>query len=266
MRRTPLVAGNWKMHRGGPDAAALARGLAEALGGRAPAGVEVAVLPPLSALGAVATALGGTGVLLGAQDCHEAPSGEFTGSVAAEMLAAWGCVLVLVGHSERRRREGDDDARVRRKLEAALRAGLRPLLCVGETLEEREAGRTRAVLERQVGAAAAGLPADAAARLEVAYEPVWAIGTGRTATPAQAAEGHAVVREALRGALGPAGERVRILYGGSVKPGNAAALLAAPGVDGALVGGASLEAAGFAEVVRRAAEAAEAARQAPAAR
>jgi triosephosphate isomerase len=254
--RLPLVAGNWKMHRGGREGVDLARALVEALGGRAPAGAAVALIPPFPALGAVGAALGGSGVHLGAQDCHAEATGAFTGSVAAEMLASWGCAFVLCGHSERRRLAGDDDGAVRAKVGAALRAGLRPILCVGETLEERDAGRTAEVLARQVAAGTAGLaPADAA-RLEVAYEPVWAIGTGRTASPEQAAEGHRTVREALGRALGAdAAAAARVLYGGSVNAGNAAALMAAPGVDGALVGGASLEAAGFAAIVRAAAAA-----------
>jgi triosephosphate isomerase len=170
------------------------------------------------------------------------------------MLAAWKCAFVLCGHSERRTLDGEDDAAVRAKVGAALRAGLRPVLCVGETLEEREAGRTAEVLARQVAAGVAGLAADrAGAGLDVAYEPVWAIGTGRNATPEQAAEGHRAVRESLSRAMGrDAAAAVRVIYGGSVNPGNAAALLAAPGVDGALVGGASLDAAGFAAIVRAA--------------
>ncbi len=239
------------MHRGGPDGAKLARSVLRSLGGRAPEGVDVALLPPLTALGAVGAALEGSGVHLGAQDCHAEEAGAFTGSVPAEMLAAWKCSLVLCGRSERRSLSGDGDAAVRAKVGAALRAGLRPLLCVGETLEEREAGRTAAVLARQVAAGVEGLGAEAA--LDVAYEPVWAIGTGRTATPEQAVEGHRLVRESLVRALGAAAAKgVRVVYGGSVNPGNAAALLSAPGVDGALVGGASLDAAGFAAIVRAA--------------
>ncbi len=252
--RRPLVAGNWKMNHGGPEAADLARAVVRALGGRAPDGVEVVLLPPFPALAAVGAALEGTGLGLGAQDCHAAGPGAHTGSVAAEMLSAWKCGFVLCGHSERRTLAGEDDAAVRGKVGAALRAGLRPILCVGETLVEREAGRTGEVLARQVAAGLEGLDAGGVGgRLAVAYEPVWAIGTGRNATPEQAAEGHRAVRESLVRALGrgPAAG-VRVVYGGSVNPGNAAALLAAPGVDGALVGGASLDAAGFAAIVRAA--------------
>ena len=195
-------------------------------------------------------------MLLGAQSCHPAAKGAFTGETAAPSLAAWGCTFVLCGHSERRRLCGEDDAAVAARLRAAMEAGLRPVLCVGETLEERDAGATAAVLARQVEAGVEGLDGGAAARVEVAYEPVWAIGTGRTASPEQAAEGHGMVREALATRLGPeAASAVRVLYGGSVNPGNAEALLSAPGVDGALVGGASLEAADFAAIVRAAAAA-----------
>jgi triosephosphate isomerase len=251
--RIPLVAGNWKSNRGGPEGAALAKAVVEGLGGRAPEGVEVALLPPFTAIPAVAQALEGTGIATGAQDCGAGGPGAFTGFVDAGALAAWKCVYVLCGHSERRRLAGEDDAAVRAKVGAALAAGLRPVLCVGETLEERDAGRTAEVLERQASAGVAGLsPADAR-RLEVAYEPVWAIGTGRNATPEQAAEGHRAVRGALARSLGrEAADSVRVIYGGSVSAANAAALLSAPGVDGALVGGASLDAAGFAAIVRAA--------------
>ena len=252
----PLVAGNWKMNRGGPDAADLARAVLAELGGKVPEEVDAALLPPFTALGAVGAAIGKSGLLLGAQDCHPGPEGANTGAVAAEMLAAWGCALVLCGHSERRRRDVGDDKAVRDRVGAALRAGMRPVLCVGETLSERDAGKTGAVLSRQVLAGVDGLAPEESATLDVAYEPVWAIGTGRNATPEQASEGHRVVREALAEAFGrDAAASVRVLYGGSVNPGNAAALLAAPGVDGALVGGASLDAAAFAAIVRAAAPA-----------
>ncbi len=258
--RRALVAGNWKMHRGGRDGAALARELLAALGGSAPAGADVLVLPPFPALGSVGEALRGTGVLLGAQDCHAAASGAHTGHVAAEMLRDWGCTHVLAGHSERRRLDGEGDDAVRAKVEAILRAGLVPVLCVGETLEERDGGRTAEVVQRQVVAGVRGLDGRAAAALVVAYEPVWAIGTGRTATPAQAVEGHAAARSAFAECHGAgAASALRILYGGSVNKGNAVELLASPGVDGALVGGASLEAAGFAAIVRAAPGAAQAA-------
>ncbi len=249
----PLVAGNWKMHRGGRDGAELASALVEALGGTAPAGAEVAVIPPAPALGAVADALAGSAIALGAQDCHEETSGAFTGCVATEMLADWGCTYVLCGHSERRQIFRESDAVIRSKVQAVLRAGLRPVLCVGETLEERDDGKTAEVLSRQVSEGTDGLEAADIGSLEIAYEPVWAIGTGRTATPEQAVEGHRVVRDSLAAAFGEdAAKSVRVLYGGSVKPGNAAELMAAEGVDGALVGGASLVAEDFVAIIEAA--------------
>lgn len=252
--RLPLVMGNWKMHRGGPDGADLARAVLAALGGRAPAGVEVVLLPPPTAIAPVADAIRGTGVRLGGQSCHAAEKGAFTGETAAPFLAALGCGFVLCGHSERRRLSGEDDAAVAARVRAALAAGLRPVLCVGETLEERDAGATEAVISRQVAAGTAGLDAAAAARLEVAYEPVWAIGTGLTPMPSDIAEMHAYLRKRLSDALpkDDEGERVRLLYGGSANAGNAVELLATPGVDGLLVGGASLDAEAFWKMVQAA--------------
>jgi len=255
-RRRPLVLGNWKMNRGGPDAADLARAVVKELGGRAPEGVEIALLPPFTALSTVASVLEGTGVGLGAQSCHGEASGAFTGEISAEMLASCKCAYVLCGHSERRMNAGERDSIVQELVAAVVRAGLRPVLCVGESLEDRESGREGQVIHMQVVAGIGSIPTEAVARLVIAYEPVWAIGTGRNATPEQVVEAHEIVREALLdpyGADKAAAKEVRVVYGGSVKPGNAAALLSAPGVDGALVGGASLDAAGFAAIVRAAA-------------
>ncbi|HEU4394754.1 MAG TPA: triose-phosphate isomerase [Planctomycetota bacterium] len=251
--RRPLIAANWKMNRGGPDGADLARATVRELGGRAPAGAEVALLPPSTALVPVADALRGTGVLLGAQDCAAEVPGAFTGDTAAEMLAAWGCALVLCGHSERRRLRGEDDAIVRAKVGAALRAGLRPVLCVGETAEERDAGRTAAVVARQAKAGVSGLEAPEAARLAVAYEPVWAIGTGRNAQGSDAAAMADVIRDTL-GSLGftDRGGDIPILYGGSVSSSNIAEFMTEPSIDGALVGGASLKPDEMAAIVARA--------------
>jgi triosephosphate isomerase len=238
----PLVAGNWKMHKLRDEAAELAGAIAVA--SDESTGCDVAVFPPYTALEAVRVALGDSRVLLGGQACHAAGSGAHTGEIAAAMLRDAGCALVLCGHSERRAAgEGDEDvgARVR----AALTAGLSPILCVGETLDEREAGATDAVLTRQLTAGLAGLDAADLERLEVAYEPVWAIGTGRTATPEIASQAHAVIRTHLVQTFGQAGGSPRILYGGSVKPANAAELLASEGVSGVLVGGASLDADSF---------------------
>jgi triosephosphate isomerase len=204
------------------------------------------VCPPFTALGAVGAALAGTGIYLGGQNLHPEPKGAFTGEIAGAMLVELGCRFVIVGHSERRHLLGEDDAVVARKLRAALRDGMTPIVCVGEKLDERESGATESVLARQVGAAYQGLDAETARATVIAYEPVWAIGTGRVAAPEQAREAHRVVREALDRATGSGvGERVAILYGGSVTAGNAPALFVEEEVDGALVGGASLDAASF---------------------
>jgi triosephosphate isomerase len=252
--RRPIVAGNWKMHRGGRDATDFALAMRAALGGQAPESVTVVVLPPYTALHAVHAALEGSGILLGAQDLHTSRSGAFTGGVSGPMLLDWGCTHVLAGHSERRRHDGDTIVGVASKVFAAHGAGLTPVLCVGESLEERDSGATADILHQQVTKVMEGLTVDQSARTVIAYEPVWAIGTGRTATPEQAAEGHALVRQAVASVHGEEAARgMMVLYGGSVTAANAASLLATPGVDGALVGGASLDAAAFAAIVEAAA-------------
>jgi triosephosphate isomerase len=210
--------------------------------------VEVVVCPPFTALAAAVEAARGSAIAVGAQDCHWEKDGAFTGEVAVPMIAELGATHVIVGHSERRQLFGETDATVARKIAAVLAQGLHCIACIGETLAEREAGQTLAVLERQVrGGLAAHL---ASPQLVVAYEPVWAIGTGKTATPAQAQEAHAFVRQLVGRTAGAAvAERIRILYGGSVKPDNIASLMAQPDVDGGLVGGASLDPASFAKIV-----------------
>ncbi|MGE0710272.1 MAG: triose-phosphate isomerase [Planctomycetota bacterium] len=243
-----LAVGNWKMHTTRDEAVRLVRGLVELTQGIDPARAIVGVAPPYPFLDAVRDAIGGAGVELVAQDCHEAKSGAFTGAVSAPMLASVGVKRVIVGHSERRQVFGDSDETVRAKLLAVLDAGLHAILCVGETLPERDAGQAEAVVERQLRAGLADLDAAALARVTIAYEPVWAIGTGRTATPAQAGELHAFVRERVLPQL-QAGS-LAVLYGGSVKPDNIDALAATPHVGGVLVGGASLEASSFARIVR----------------
>ncbi len=249
-RRPRLVAGNWKMHKTASEGASLARELRALV--TAPAG-EVAVCPPFTALAAVGEALRGGRIHLGAQNLHPEPHGAYTGEVSGPMLAAAGCRFVIVGHSERRRLFGEDDALVARKLRAALGSGLTPIVCVGETLAEREAGRTEEVLVRQITTAFHGL---GTAACVVAYEPVWAIGTGKVASPEQARDAHRTIRGTLDAVSGRgAGEAMAILYGGSVNAGNAAALFAERDVDGALVGGASLEAASFWKIVTAAAAA-----------
>ena len=251
--RTPLVIGNWKMQAGRP---AEARELAQAVrdGWKRPRGVEMGVCPPFTALPAVAEALAGSPLLLGAQNCHWEDAGAFTGEIAPPMLAELGCRLVLVGHSERRHlfRETDDD--IRKKVAAALRHRLTPVLCVGETSEERRQGLTFTVVEGQLRAGWAGLGAEEIGRCVLAYEPVWAIGTGQNATPAQAAEVHGYLRGIVSElASKEIAQSVRILYGGSVKPDNAGALAQEQEIDGALVGGASLQAAGFITIAKKAA-------------
>jgi len=243
-RRPRLVAGNWKMHKTPTEGAALARELIALMA--APHAAAVVVCPAFPALGAVARALAGSAVLLGAQNLHPEPQGAFTGEVSGPMLRDAGCRFVIVGHSERRHGMGEDDATVAKKLRAARRDGLTPIVCVGETLAERESGKTAEVLVRQVSAAYDGLDAAEAASTVIAYEPVWAIGTGRVATVEQAEEAHRIVRTTLDRV---AGATVAVLYGGSVNPANAPALFACEDIDGALVGGASLEAASFWRII-----------------
>jgi triosephosphate isomerase len=212
-------------------------------------GVEVVICPPFTALAAAVEAAKGSPVAIGAQDCYWEKEGAFTGQVAVPMIADLGCSHCIVGHSERRQFFGETDATVDKKIEAVLANGLNCIACVGEMLAEREAGQTFAVLGRQVRN---GLSRHlTSARLVIAYEPVWAIGTGKTATPVQAQEAHAFIRQVVAEAASPAAaQAVRILYGGSVKPDNIATLMAQPDVDGGLVGGASLDAASFAKIVR----------------
>jgi len=249
MTRTPLIAGNWKMHGTRSEAVALAGTLAKNVG--RPRGREVAVAPPFTALDAVAQALDGTGIKLAAQNCHWEAQGAYTGEISVAMLRETGCAFVIVGHSERRQLFGDTNETVNRRVHAVLGAGLVPIICVGETLEEREAEATDAVVARQVDTAFADVRPEQVATCVVAYEPVWAIGTGRTATPAQAQEVHDAIRRQIGTRTSPTtAERIRILYGGSVKPENVDALMAEPDIDGALVGGASLDAVAFTRIVQ----------------
>ncbi len=242
--RRKLIAGNSKMNGLRDPGVALARELAARAGAAGPLGYDLLVCPPAPLLVPVGEAIRGSAIGLGGQDCHSERAGAHTGDISAEMLEDAGCGYVLAGHSERRADHGESDATVRAKAEAAQAAGLIPIVCVGESAEERTAGRALAVIERQVSHSLprAGEPSD----LVIAYEPVWAIGTGRTATPGDVAAAHAHIRALLAGLLGEAAAgALRILYGGSVKPDNAAELLAVAGVDGALVGGASLDAEHF---------------------
>jgi triosephosphate isomerase (TIM) len=247
-RRRPLLAGNWKMYGTTAEALRLVDALLALI-----ADVEdrdVLVAPPFTALAPVAQRLQGSGVLLGGQNLHWEDRGAYTGEISGPMLVSVGCSHVIVGHSERRQLFGEPDDWMGRKTQAALHAGLIPIVCVGETLAERDAGATLRVVERQAHSALNGLDAAALARVVVAYEPVWAIGTGKVATPEQAQEVHATIRALLGSFAGPSvAARIRILYGGSVKPDNVDALMRQPDLDGALVGGASLQAADFARIV-----------------
>ncbi len=254
MIRQKLIAGNWKMNKSAPDAAALAREVAAAMGKRID--VDVVICPPFTALEGVSRVLEGSGVKLGAQNMHPETEGAFTGEVSAPMLKALFVSHVILGHSERRALFGETDAFVHAKVRTALRHQLRPILCVGETLAEREAGSTLKVVQGQVERALEGVAGDAAQGVIVAYEPVWAIGTGKVATAAQAQEVHGFIRGLLAKAFtDPVAQRMRILYGGSMKPANAPELLSQGDIDGGLIGGASLEARGFVELIKAAAAA-----------
>ncbi|MEZ4323460.1 MAG: triose-phosphate isomerase [Myxococcota bacterium] len=248
MARIPFIAGNWKLNHGPRAAAELSMGLRDALANRGD--VTVAVFPTALSISAVLPVLDGTGIHVGVQEIEAEQTGAFTGANSAAMARELGCSYALIGHSERRQLWGETDAGVRSKIDAARAAGLLPMVCVGETLAEREAGRVEEVVFRQVAAAFDGIDPDVAATITLAYEPVWAIGTGVTASPEQAQEVHAKIRGWLASHY-PAfvAEQSRILYGGSVKPDNAAELMACPDIDGALVGGASLKADSFAGIV-----------------
>jgi triosephosphate isomerase (TIM) len=247
--RRPLIAGNWKMNGLRADGVALARAVAGLVKRAGWADRDILVCPPATLLIAVAEAVAGSGVAVGGQDCHASAKGAHTGDISAEMLRDAGATHVIVGHSERRTNCGETDAVVRAKAEAAWRAGLLPIVCIGETLAEREAGKALDILAAQLkGSVPAGATA---ARLVVAYEPVWAIGTGKTPTTPEVAAAHAHIRKVLGGLTAEAGA-VRLLYGGSVNSRNAAELLAAGDVDGALVGGASFKADDFLAIAKAA--------------
>ena len=247
--RKPLIAGNWKMFHGGLSGVELAMAVVKA-SAEVPH-VDLVIGPPFTALAAAAHECEGSGVTIAAQNMYPKDSGAFTGEVSAPMLKEAGCTWVILGHSERRQHFGETDAFVAEKTKAALAGGLLPIVCVGETLAEREAGTTLAVVKRQVDAFLPVLAGTATA-CAIAYEPVWAIGTGKTAGPAEAEEVHAAIRGWLAAADSGLAARTRILYGGSVKADNARALLACPNVDGALVGGASLEAGSFGAIAKAA--------------
>jgi len=254
MTRIPFIAGNWKMNGDIPRTHELCAALVARSANwpqTGPKAVEVAVFPPFVSLAVARETLHGSSILLGAQNMHEAQSGAFTGEVSGPMLLTSGCQLVILGHSERRQYFGETDAGISRKALAALAVGLKPIVCVGETLDEREAGRTNEVVERQLAGGLKGLTETQLSEVTIAYEPVWAIGTGRVATVQQAGDVHRFIRGWIsKSYSNQAAARIRIQYGGSVKADNAADLLADPDIDGALVGGASLDAGQFDRIIR----------------
>ena len=246
--RTPVIAGNWKMYKNIAEAVDFVEKI-KPIADKA-AHCEVVIAPPFTALAAATKAAKGSKVKVAAQDVHWDKEGAHTGDISPGMLLDAGCTHVIIGHSERRHDHGETDEHVNRKLKAALAAGLAAIVCVGETLAEREAGQTREVLERQIRDGLAGLTPPEFSRIMIAYEPVWAIGTGRTATPEMAAESHRQIRDLARNEFGEAeAAGVRILYGGSVKPENIGGLMAQEEIDGALVGGASLKVDSFAALI-----------------
>ena len=247
--RRPVIAGNWKMYKTQAEARAFFSALAPAVQGCTHC--DIIIAPPFTAIAAAVETAKGTAISIAAQDMHGEPEGAFTGEVSAAMLVEAGCRAVIIAHSERRQFFGETDESANRKIKSALTAGLTPILCVGELLAEREGGKTEVVLERQFQCGLAALTGAEFSRIILAYEPVWAIGTGRTATPEMAAEAHRFLRQQAAATFTP--ERaagLRILYGGSVKPDNIKGLMAQVEIDGALVGGASLNAEAFASIVK----------------
>lgn len=245
--RIPVIAGNWKLFKTIAESVALVNELKPLVTNAS--GVEIVVAPVFTALSRVSDAIGGANVKLAAQDCFWEEEGAFTGEVAPKLLKDAGCSHVIIGHSERRQYFGETDQTVNKKVKAAIAAGLNAMVCVGETLDERESEQTFSVIEKQIQGGLAGLAAHDFSRIVIAYEPVWAIGTGKTASDAQAQEVHAFIRQLVARLFGqPVADAVRILYGGSVKPDNVKGLMAQPDIDGALVGGASLKAESFAAI------------------
>jgi len=246
--RQPIIAGNWKMHKNMSEAKALAAGIVEKV--KKIEKVQIVLCPPFTALGSVAETIKGSNVELGAQNCHYEDKGAFTGEISTAFLIDAGCKYVIIGHSERRQYFAEDDALINKKIKKAQAAGLLPIFCIGETLQERQKEQTFDVLKRQVLHGLQEINLSDPLKLVVAYEPVWAIGTGVTATKEQAQEAHRYIRDLLAGLWGSqTAEKIRIQYGGSVKPENIAELMAQDDIDGALVGGASLEADSFARII-----------------
>jgi triosephosphate isomerase len=254
MSRKKIIAGNWKMNVKPSETAALVKGVAEAT--KDFAGVDIVCCPPAIDIPAAVAAAAGTQVEVGAENCHWEEKGAFTGEISTGMLLDAGAKYVIIGHSERRQYFGETDETVNKRARAAIAAGLTAIVCVGETLEEREAGKLNEVIERQMNVGLKDVTAADCEKLVIAYEPVWAIGTGKTATPDQAQEVHALIRETLAKLVGAeTAEAVRIQYGGSMKASNAAELLAKKDIDGGLIGGAALKAEDFAGIIAAAAQA-----------
>ena len=246
--RKPVIAGNWKLYKTSSEALELVNALSPLIQNRQ--GVEVIVAPVFTVLASVAQALSGKNIRLAGQNCFWEEEGAFTGEVSPRMLKDAGCTHVIIGHSERRQYFGESDESVNRKIKAALQAGMTVLFCIGETLDEREADKTFVVLKKQISGGLAGIGKEQLDKIIIAYEPVWAIGTGRTATEGQAQDAHSFIRDYLAGLFDKgAADSTRILYGGSVKPENIKGLMSQPDIDGALVGGASLKAESFAAIV-----------------
>ena len=251
MARRYFIAGNWKMNKTSSEAAALAKGVVEAVGNVS--NVDIAICPTFTSLESAEKAIEGSNVKLGAQNMYFEQSGAYTGEISAAMLRELHCAYVILGHSERRQYFKECDCLINKKVKAAVASSLKPILCVGETLEERESGKTIEVVSKQTKGGLEGLSSDEALKVVVAYEPVWAIGTGKTATPAMAQEVHAEIRKVLAEMFGAnVAEKIQILYGGSMKPENADELLAQKDIDGGLIGGAALKADSFAALVNSA--------------
>jgi len=245
--RKPVIAGNWKMHKTNGEARLLARAIKAGAAGVSRC--EIVMAPPFTALATVYEEIRGTSLVLAAQNVYWEAKGAFTGEISIPMLQDVGCGMVIIGHSERRQYFGETDAFVNRRVRAALEASLQPIVCIGETLAERESGKHHSVVAQQLAGGLDGLTRQSLLRIILAYEPVWAIGTGRTASPETAQEMHRLIRDWLSGRFGEEAQEVRILYGGSVKPENIDALMLQPDIDGALVGGACLEAESFLRII-----------------
>jgi triosephosphate isomerase len=251
MSRKVIIAGNWKMNKNASEGRALVEAIKAETANMTD--VEIVVCPPFTTLGAVVEAAAGSNIGVGAQNIHWAENGAFTGEISADMLKTSGVKYVIIGHSERRQYFGETDETVNKRLGAALAAGLIPIVCIGELLEEREAGKTEEVLSTQIRGGLANVSAEDAAKIVIAYEPVWAIGTGKTATPEMAQAAHAFIRAELAAMFGTeTAEAMRIQYGGSMKPANARELVAQKDIDGGLIGGAALDAESFLSLIREA--------------